>query len=131
MVGKRGRPPMKRTTSMTEFTLDLNGRAVVQLYQPSDPHNPFNDDLNQHYMASAAAAPRLQRRKIRRITFKLLPICPTSGGASRSSCSPTPPVPPPPTEDPHLFSPVLNSGAETSTDPNRPRRGARGKTRRV
>ncbi|KAG6422965.1 hypothetical protein SASPL_113348 [Salvia splendens] len=62
MVGKRGRPPIKRTTSMTEFTLDLNGGAVAQLYQPSDPHNPFNGDLNQHYMASAAAAPRLQRR---------------------------------------------------------------------
>ncbi|XP_047948939.1 FCS-Like Zinc finger 6-like [Salvia hispanica] len=62
MMGKRGRAPMKRTTSMTEFTLELNGGAVAQLYQPSDPHNPFNGDLNQHYMASAAAAPRLQRR---------------------------------------------------------------------
>ncbi|XP_057775533.1 FCS-Like Zinc finger 5-like [Salvia miltiorrhiza] len=61
MLGKRARPPMKRTTSMTEFTLDLNGGAV---YQPSDPQNPFNGGIDQQYLASAAAAaaPRSQRR---------------------------------------------------------------------
>ncbi|KAL3621436.1 hypothetical protein CASFOL_036348 [Castilleja foliolosa] len=52
-LGKRARPPMKRTTSMTEFTLDLNNGA----YQPSDPHHPFNG-LDQPPLA----APRLNRR---------------------------------------------------------------------
>ncbi|KAH6778212.1 hypothetical protein C2S52_006259 [Perilla frutescens var. hirtella] len=59
MLGKRARPPMKRTTSMTEFTLDLNGGAVSHVYQPSDPHNPFNGGVDQQYLASAA---RPQRR---------------------------------------------------------------------
>lgn len=44
LLGKRTRPPMKRTTSMTEFTLDLNlnhdPNSPVN-YQPFDPHNPF------------------------------------------------------------------------------------------
>lgn len=35
MLGKRSRPPMKRTTSMTEFTLD-------DPFTGTDPHNPFN-----------------------------------------------------------------------------------------
>ncbi|KAK3011065.1 hypothetical protein RJ639_010740 [Escallonia herrerae] len=50
LLGKRPRPrpPIKRTTSMTEFTLDLsnvedqinvNGTLSPQLL---DPHNPFN-----------------------------------------------------------------------------------------
>ncbi|GFQ06344.1 hypothetical protein PHJA_002778400 [Phtheirospermum japonicum] len=58
MLGKRARPPMKRTTSMTEFTLDLN-TAADGVYQPSDPHNPFNG-LDQRSLA--AASPRLHRR---------------------------------------------------------------------
>ncbi|KAJ8541418.1 hypothetical protein K7X08_002234 [Anisodus acutangulus] len=47
-LGKRTRPPMKRTTSMTEFTLDLNlnpdpSSAISVNYNnlPFDPHNPF------------------------------------------------------------------------------------------
>ncbi|CBI19129.3 unnamed protein product, partial [Vitis vinifera] len=39
LLGKRPRPPMKRTTSMTEFTLDPN--SVQQ--PPSDSQNPFKD----------------------------------------------------------------------------------------
>ncbi|KAK6130640.1 hypothetical protein DH2020_035615 [Rehmannia glutinosa] len=66
MLGKRGRPPMKRTTSMTEFTLDLNG-AAEGVNQPSDPNNPFNGGsggLDQRYLASSAAvvSPKPQRR---------------------------------------------------------------------
>lgn len=64
MLGKRARPPMKRTTSMTEFTLDLNGGAGG-VYQPSDPHNPFNGGsggLDQRYLASAASSPRPHHR---------------------------------------------------------------------
>lgn len=61
MMGKRARPPMKRTTSMTEFTLDLNGGAVAHVYHSSDPNNPFNGGLDQQYLA-AAASPRPQRR---------------------------------------------------------------------
>ncbi|KAL8486978.1 hypothetical protein ACS0TY_023134 [Phlomoides rotata] len=65
MLGKRSRPPMQRTSSMTEFTLDLNG-AAGGIYQPSDPHSPFyggSGGLDQRYLASASAAsPILQRR---------------------------------------------------------------------
>ncbi|KAI3460006.1 hypothetical protein Pfo_016669 [Paulownia fortunei] len=65
MLGKRARPPMKRTTSMTEFTLDLNGGTAEGVYQPSDLHNTFNGGSggpDQLYLASAAASPRPQRR---------------------------------------------------------------------
>ncbi|KAJ9673782.1 hypothetical protein PVL29_023373 [Vitis rotundifolia] len=39
LLGKRPRPPMKRTTSMTEFTLDPNSLQQP----PSDSQNPFKD----------------------------------------------------------------------------------------
>ncbi|KAI3680301.1 hypothetical protein L2E82_50527 [Cichorium intybus] len=48
LLGKRQRPPMKRTTSMTEFTLDLNHTATIDggrgnSQPPLDhPKNPFN-----------------------------------------------------------------------------------------
>ncbi|KAL8523488.1 hypothetical protein ACS0TY_013447 [Phlomoides rotata] len=62
MLGKRARPPMKRTTSMTEFTLDLNRSAAAEgFYQPLDPHNPFNSaGMDQRL---SAASPRPNRRK--------------------------------------------------------------------
>lgn len=48
LLGKRTRPPMKRTTSMTEFTLDLNlnpdpnsSPISVNYNNPFDPRNPF------------------------------------------------------------------------------------------
>ncbi|XVE95348.1 hypothetical protein REPUB_Repub02eG0089100 [Reevesia pubescens] len=41
LLGKRPRPPMKRTTSMTKITFDLNTSNVEA--PPSDPHNPFNN----------------------------------------------------------------------------------------
>ncbi|KAM3342582.1 FCS-Like Zinc finger 5 [Capsicum galapagoense] len=50
LLGKRTRPPMKRTTSMTEFTLDLNNNPIDpnscvnnnnNYNNPFDPHNPF------------------------------------------------------------------------------------------
>ncbi|KAK4722377.1 hypothetical protein R3W88_012610 [Solanum pinnatisectum] len=47
LLGKRTRPPMKRTTSMTEFTLDLNlnnpdpNSSLNNYNNPFDPHNPF------------------------------------------------------------------------------------------
>ncbi|KAK6938179.1 Zf-FLZ domain [Dillenia turbinata] len=48
MLGKRPRPRMKKTTSMTEFTFDLNTSSDPQEQQqqpqPSDPHNPFNQN---------------------------------------------------------------------------------------
>ncbi|KAL0366433.1 UNVERIFIED_CONTAM: FCS-Like Zinc finger 6 [Sesamum radiatum] len=63
---------MKRTTSMTEFTLDFNAAAAAAaegVFLPSDPHNPFNaggvaGGLDQRYAASstAAASTRPQRR---------------------------------------------------------------------
>ncbi|KAL0432727.1 UNVERIFIED_CONTAM: FCS-Like Zinc finger 6 [Sesamum latifolium] len=75
MLGKRARQPMKRTTSMTEFTLDFNAAAAAAaaaegVFQTSDPHNPFNaggvaGGLDQRYAASsatAAASTRPQRR---------------------------------------------------------------------
>ncbi|KAL7085573.1 hypothetical protein ACP275_14G288700 [Erythranthe tilingii] len=80
MLGKRGRPPpMKRTTSMTEFTWDLNGGAAASegVYQPFDLNNPYNGGLDQNYMASAAAAapPRGQRRNLAEITGNFLRAC--------------------------------------------------------
>ena len=39
LLGKRPRPPMKRTTSMTEITFDLS--CSNDEPQPLDPHNPF------------------------------------------------------------------------------------------
>ncbi|KAL2242265.1 UNVERIFIED_CONTAM: FCS-Like Zinc finger 6 [Sesamum indicum] len=60
---------MKRTTSMTEFTLDVNAAAAEGVFHPSDPHNPFNAGgvagVDQRYAASSAAAAnstRPQRR---------------------------------------------------------------------
>lgn len=41
LLGKRPRPPMKRTTSLTEITFDLSTNEEMIGYQPSDPHNPF------------------------------------------------------------------------------------------
>ncbi|KAE8666826.1 Bifunctional inhibitor/lipid-transfer protein/seed storage 2S albumin superfamily protein [Hibiscus syriacus] len=47
MAGKRPRPrpPMKRTTSLTDITFDLNTGNVEA--PPSDPHNPFKSHLKQ------------------------------------------------------------------------------------
>ncbi|GMI77234.1 FCS like zinc finger 6 [Hibiscus trionum] len=42
LLGKRPRPPMKRTTSMTEITFDLNTTSNAEA-PPTDPHNPFNN----------------------------------------------------------------------------------------
>ncbi|PIM98913.1 hypothetical protein CDL12_26000 [Handroanthus impetiginosus] len=66
MLGKRARPQMQRTTSMTEFALDFNGAAAEGVYKPtSDPHSPFNGGtggLDQRFSATAAASHRPQRR---------------------------------------------------------------------
>ncbi|XP_062028250.1 FCS-Like Zinc finger 6 [Rosa rugosa] len=62
LLGKRPRPPMKRTTSMSEITFDLNTEAQPQ---PSDPHNPFSPlafDGLMVKMASSSPSPRNHRR---------------------------------------------------------------------
>ncbi|KAK6257404.1 hypothetical protein QUC31_000863 [Theobroma cacao] len=41
LLGKRPRPPMKRTTSMKEITFDLNTSNAEA--PPSDRHNPLNN----------------------------------------------------------------------------------------
>ncbi|XVF64738.1 hypothetical protein PTKIN_Ptkin09bG0191300 [Pterospermum kingtungense] len=46
LLGKRPRPPMKRTTSMKEITFDLNATSNVEA-PPSDPHNPFENHPQQ------------------------------------------------------------------------------------
>ncbi|KAJ7959047.1 Protein of unknown function (DUF581) [Quillaja saponaria] len=59
MLGKRPRPPMKRTTSMTEITLDLNSTGDIQ---PSGTHKRQTsgvDGLDQ--WLSATISPRNQR----------------------------------------------------------------------
>jgi len=63
LLGKRARPPMKRNTSMTEFTLDFTNVSP----QPSDPHNPFSvgplaADPHQPFFAPPTASPRNHRR---------------------------------------------------------------------
>ncbi|XP_059631413.1 FCS-Like Zinc finger 6 [Cornus florida] len=67
-LGKRPRPPIKRTTSMTEFTLDLDNIGGVTSPQPSDPHNPFKsgplrptDGSDQRFW-NATVSPRNHRR---------------------------------------------------------------------
>ncbi|KAK2978555.1 hypothetical protein RJ640_006674 [Escallonia rubra] len=78
LLGKRPRPrpPIKRTTSMTEFTLDLsNVEDQVNVNgtlspQPLDPHNPLNvgplrpaadGGLDPRFLA-ATGSPRNHRR---------------------------------------------------------------------
>lgn len=75
LLGKRTRPPMKRTTSMTEFTLDLNlnhdPNSAVN-YQPFDPHNPFTPisssntqllDQQQRILTTAKTIPTTRNRR--------------------------------------------------------------------
>ncbi|KAF3445773.1 hypothetical protein FNV43_RR10950 [Rhamnella rubrinervis] len=58
LLGKRPRPPMKRTTSMSEITFDLssniNGETPQVLSSSSDPHNPFINlkDVTGHQSAA-------------------------------------------------------------------------------
>ncbi|OMO94225.1 hypothetical protein COLO4_16457 [Corchorus olitorius] len=53
LLGKRPRPPMKRTTSLTEITFDLNTSNAAEAPPPAvDPHNPFNN-----YPKQPAAGP--------------------------------------------------------------------------
>ncbi|KAH7849915.1 hypothetical protein Vadar_024866 [Vaccinium darrowii] len=62
LLGKRPRPPIKRTTSMTEFTLDLN---IGEGQQPSDPFNGgagVGGRIDQRLVAAAAVTPRTSRR---------------------------------------------------------------------
>ncbi|KAI3820295.1 hypothetical protein L1987_07840 [Smallanthus sonchifolius] len=67
ILGKRPRPPIKRTTSMTEFTLDLNHTAVVPAannsQSPFDPSNPFIvNPPPDHRFLTATISPRNPRR---------------------------------------------------------------------
>ncbi|GLT37235.1 hypothetical protein SLA2020_115660 [Shorea laevis] len=76
LLGKRPRPPMKRTTSLTEITFDLNTDAVEAT--PSGPPNSFNGTgqkeagiygggtgskgLDQRFWADSVASPGIYRR---------------------------------------------------------------------
>ncbi|XP_041015880.1 FCS-Like Zinc finger 5-like [Juglans microcarpa x Juglans regia] len=70
LLGKRQRHPMKRTTSMTEITFDLNTGAVdgASASPPStDPHNPLNFQGQpggglDHQRLLAIVSPRNLRR---------------------------------------------------------------------
>ncbi|KAI3757393.1 hypothetical protein L6452_04930 [Arctium lappa] len=48
LLGKRQRPPMKRTTSMTEFTLDLNHTTVVDVDDHHHPNSMINPVVTDH-----------------------------------------------------------------------------------
>ncbi|KAF7137547.1 hypothetical protein RHSIM_Rhsim07G0200600 [Rhododendron simsii] len=62
MLGKRTRPPVKRTTSMTEFTLDLAMEQDTS-QQPSDPFNTAGGAGSNHrFFAAAGVSPRVNRR---------------------------------------------------------------------
>ncbi|XP_049392598.1 FCS-Like Zinc finger 5-like [Solanum stenotomum] len=57
LLGKRTRPPMKRTSSMTEFTLDLNlnnnpdpNSSLTNYNNPFDPHNPISPANTQQQL---------------------------------------------------------------------------------
>lgn len=62
LLGKRMRPPMKRTTSMTEFTLEIDvatksGEGTAANYQPFDAQKPVSTGgLDQRFLATATAA---------------------------------------------------------------------------
>ncbi|CAA2994472.1 uncharacterized protein LOC111408887 [Olea europaea var. sylvestris] len=62
LLGKRMRPPMKRTTSMTEFTLEIDvatksGEGTAANYQLFDPQKPVSSGgLDQRFLATATAA---------------------------------------------------------------------------
>ncbi|GFZ10028.1 senescence-associated family protein [Actinidia rufa] len=58
LLGKRPRPPMKRTTSMTEFTLDLSVGGAP----PHQSSDPFGGQLDQRLVAAAGVSPRNHRR---------------------------------------------------------------------
>eukprot|EP00262_Sarcandra_glabra_P008855 TRINITY_DN2273_c0_g1_i1.p1 TRINITY_DN2273_c0_g1~~TRINITY_DN2273_c0_g1_i1.p1 ORF type:complete len:162 (+),score=6.79 TRINITY_DN2273_c0_g1_i1:80-565(+) len=45
LLGKRPRPPMKRTTSMNEITVDLNSIGTPL---PSDPQTPKDREISPH-----------------------------------------------------------------------------------
>ncbi|XP_031119517.1 FCS-Like Zinc finger 6-like [Ipomoea triloba] len=60
LLGKRPRPPMKRTTSMTEFTLDLNAGAGAGSVQTSQAAAAAVD---QHLTSAATVSARPHRRK--------------------------------------------------------------------
>ncbi|KAJ0790687.1 putative Zf-FLZ domain-containing protein [Helianthus annuus] len=73
ILGKRHRPPIKRTTSMTEFTLDHNHTATMvpgcnnNNNKSHDPNNPFNMNPPQHVnhdhrFLTATISPRNHRR---------------------------------------------------------------------
>nr|GMC48436.1 FCS-Like Zinc finger 6-like [Ipomoea batatas] len=59
LLGKRPRPPMKRTTSMTEFTLDLNAGAGAGSVQTSQA----SAAVDQHLTSAATISARTHRRK--------------------------------------------------------------------
>ncbi|XP_019152695.1 PREDICTED: uncharacterized protein LOC109149401 [Ipomoea nil] len=63
LLGKRPRPPMKRTTSMTEFTLDLNAGGGGQASQAAAASNPAAAALDQRIMSAATVSARPHRRK--------------------------------------------------------------------
>ncbi|XP_015071418.1 FCS-Like Zinc finger 5-like [Solanum pennellii] len=72
LLGKRTRPPMKRTTSMTEFTLDLNLNNPdpnSNYNNPFDPHNPFSpantqqQQLDQQRLLAAAKTVSVRNRR--------------------------------------------------------------------
>ncbi|KAF6149184.1 hypothetical protein GIB67_026040 [Kingdonia uniflora] len=62
LLGKRARPPMKRTTSITEFTLDLSYMETP--ISPSDPRNPVQDRVKStsHDGFFNSLSPRNPRR---------------------------------------------------------------------
>ncbi|KAF5442045.1 hypothetical protein F2P56_036927, partial [Juglans regia] len=71
LLGKRQRHPVKRTTSMTEMTFDLNTTSVgaAAAAAQSDPQNPFNlqrqpghDGLDHQRFLAATVSPRNFRR---------------------------------------------------------------------
>lgn len=68
LLGKRPRPPMKRTTSMTEFTLDMDLNLNGTIDPSLDPHNSFNvgplrpNDGLDHRFLTSTLSPRNHRR---------------------------------------------------------------------
>ncbi|KAK1406770.1 hypothetical protein QVD17_38378 [Tagetes erecta] len=70
ILGKRHRPPIKRTTSMTEFTIDLHHTTTNTTCNNNNNNNnndnPFNMDSpsvdDRHRFLTATVSPRNHRR---------------------------------------------------------------------
>ncbi|KDP32696.1 hypothetical protein JCGZ_11988 [Jatropha curcas] len=62
LLGKRTRHPIKRTTSLSEITFDLDANGC-EAAPPSDLHKQMVGQLDQRLLAAANISPRVTHRR--------------------------------------------------------------------